>query len=89
MSVRGHMTVVSYPTDSLFTVSSQDPIYNFLEDHEETIDRRNYEGGGFIEVHIDGLIACRELELSDDQRARLERDIEEAGNSEWLLYDCY
>lgn len=90
MSVRGYrIAMIQYAERPIFTASDKDPIYSFLTDHEDTIDRRNCEGGGQIEVHVDALKEARELDLDDGQRERLEEEIKEAEENEWVLYDLF
>lgn len=90
MSTRGYrIAIIQYAERPLFTANNEDPIYNFLENHDDTVDRRNCDGGGQLEVHIDALKEARKLDLDDKQRERLEEEIKEAEEKEWILYDLF
>jgi hypothetical protein len=70
-------------------------LFNFLRNHEETVDQTNSEGCGTLSINIDAIKEAikkaKVLKIDKDVSKNLTNDlaVAEKNNDETIDYDCY
>lgn len=95
MSVRAYRIIkIERAEDSSFNLWHDTELLEELLDSEGALDQRNNDGGGFIEVSVDGLksvLKNKKLKLEKYIKDALKADIAFAKKKrdDYILYECF
>jgi hypothetical protein len=94
MGIRAHrVDVMKYAANSTFSYHDDDLIDRIF-DAEGTIDGRNWEGYGIVEIRVEALeeaLVAEGIELDEGVRQNLKGDIAwaKANGRSGVMYDCF
>ena len=93
MSIRAYRVIkIEYEKIASFNVSHDEKLRDFFDTEYNFFSSLNADGCGMVELPVEALEeALQEVEVEDDVREALKKDIEAArkAGDEYVTYDCF